>query len=169
LKNPSFLVLLALVIFATSAIAQKRGPSTPEERQEVVQLTHMLETDPLSDQAVKARRWLIPFLADVPDISVTICMAPLDPVLKSKKNYSAEIVTQMMFGQAAFVIEHPDKATDDRAVYTAGVESSLKLYESILKAKPKAKWPYLDDLVTTRQTEQWPAVVQSLVAKCGQK
>ena len=52
-----------------------------------------------------------------------------------------------MFSAASFVIEHPDQARNKVAVYTAGVEGSLKAYQSILKALPKQHGPAFDDLI----------------------
>ena len=144
--------ILWLVVLVTASVcwAQKRGPSTPEERAQAVRLTRALEADPLSKDAKDARRWLLVWLADVPDISVTICTDYLKPLFDKDKNYSSEIVFQHTVSSAAFIIEHPEQATDDIAVNKAGLEGSLKAYEAILKAKPKAKWPFLDELIERR-------------------
>jgi len=56
----------------------------------------------------------------------------------SKKNYASELVTQLALASAAFVIEHPDRAKADAEVYQARLDGSLRAYESIVKAKPKA-------------------------------
>lgn len=142
---------LVFLLTATVCMAQKRGPSTPEERAQAVRLTRALEADPLNKDAKDARNWLLMWLADVPDISVTICTDYFKPLLEKNKNYSSEIVFQHMVSSAAFIIEHPEQAKDDVAVNKAGLEGSLKAYEAILKAKPKAKWPFLDELIERRE------------------
>lgn len=68
----------------------------------------------------------------------------------AKKNYDSELFAQTLASAAAFLISHPDQAKDQVAVYTAGVEGALRAYESILKMKPKAKWPFLDELIEKR-------------------
>jgi hypothetical protein len=56
----------------------------------------------------------------------------------------------MTMSSAAFIIEHPDQARDDVAVNKAGIEGTLKAYEAILRTKPKARWPFLDELIARR-------------------
>jgi hypothetical protein len=52
-----------------------------------------------------------------------------------------------VLGMAVYLIEHPQKAADNSAVYLAGVESALRAYRAILKTKPEAKSRGLDELV----------------------
>jgi hypothetical protein len=125
-----------------------------------------LETDPLGSEAKEARHWLTIWLIEIPDISVSLCGTLLGPVLESKKNYSPELVTQMMYSSAAFLIEHPDLASDHVATYAAGVEGSLRAYEAILKSKPKAGWPFLDDLIQKREQGELTAYVVKAAKSC---
>jgi len=120
----------------------------------------------LSKDATAAKEWLTMWLIEVPDISVKVCGTLLGPVLESKKNYSAELVQQLMYSSAAFVIRNPNNAKDDAAVYQAGVEGSLRAYEAILTAKPKARWPFLDDLLAKRSAGQLPAYIASAMPEC---
>jgi hypothetical protein len=142
-------VVASAMLHGHSARAE-RGPSTQEERERALRLVQVLETDPLGDEAKRAREWLLAWLIEVPDVSVKLCGSLLGPLLESKKNYSEELVMQMMFSEAAFVIRSPTMAADDLAAYTAGIEGALRAYEAILKSKPKARWPFLDDLLQKR-------------------
>ena len=74
-----------------------------------------------------------------------------------------------MFSAASFVIEHPDQAKDSIAVYTAGLEGSLKAYQSVLKTHPDAKWPFLDDLLVKQQKGELPKHVEKATAKCRKR
>src|SRR5215813_133622 len=114
---------------------EKRGPSTPEERAKAVQIARALEIDPLQRDNKDMRAWFTLWLIEVPDISVQVCGEELGPVFRQKdrdKNFVTEIFSQSMFSAASFVIEHPDEAKNPIPVYTAGVEGSLKAYQSIL-------------------------------------
>ena len=142
------------LLLALPVVAQDRGPSTPEERSQAVRLTRALESDPLNRSARDARAWLTMWLAAVPDITVQVCGEFMKPLLDDKRNYAAEIFTQSMFSSAAFVIEHPDEKDNAEAKYLAGVEGSLRAYESIRQAKPKVKWPILDELIAKRDAGQ---------------
>jgi len=125
-----------------------------------------LEADPLGPRAKEQRNWITHWLIDVPDISVKLCGNLLEPLLKSNKNYSPEIFTQMVPSAAAFIITNPDKAQDDVAVFTAALEGSLRAYEAILKQKPKAKWPFLDDLIAKRDSGSLAEYVRQAAAHC---
>ncbi|HEX8491702.1 MAG TPA: hypothetical protein VF658_02570 [Pyrinomonadaceae bacterium] len=141
-----------IVLTAQVGLAQEpRKPSTPEERAQAVQLTRFLETDPLNKDAKMARKWLLTWLTEVPDITITLCGDYLKPLLEKDKDYSKDIFFQMSFSSAAFMIEHPDQAADDVAVNKAGLEGALRTYEAIVKAKPKVKWPFLDELIQRRE------------------
>ncbi len=159
-------LVLALVAVVQLAIAQDRVPSSPEDRAKAVQIARALESDPLGKAAKEQRRWVTLWIIQVPDISVTLCSHLLGPVLESKKNYSAEIFTQMVPSSAAFIIEHPEEAKDPARVYLAGVEGALRTYEAILKVKPKARWPYLDDLIEKRDKGTLADHVRDASAKC---
>lgn len=130
--------------------AQARGPSTSEERAKVVELTRLLERDPLSENAPATREWLRKWTIEVPDISVKVCTDLLGHALGDNYPYSREVNLQAIFSGAAFAMEHQDKAGNDIAVYTAGVEGALRVYEVLLQSRPDAKLAFLDDLVAKR-------------------
>jgi hypothetical protein len=146
---------------------EERGPSTPEERAKVVKLTRQLERDPLGKGAKEARQWLTVWLIHVPDIVVRPCGTLLGPVVgPSSDDFSAELMAQMNFSQAAFIIENPEQAEDLPALFTASVEGALKAYEAILKRRPAARRPYLDDLLAKRNRGEISAYVRQAMAGC---
>ncbi|HKS30238.1 MAG TPA: hypothetical protein VJS44_20605 [Pyrinomonadaceae bacterium] len=161
----AFVSLVVASPCAAQQPEQQRGPSTPQERGQAVNLTRFLEDDPLNEKAPEARRWLFKWLADVPDITITVCPEFLKPIMGKDKNYSSEILGQLIYGSAAFIIENPDSASDEAAVYLAGLESSLKVYESILKTKPKATWAFLDGLVEKRNKQELDDYVRDILSK----
>jgi len=134
--------------------AETRGPSTREERTKVIELTKSLEQDPLNENAEANRRWLRQWIADVPDIRFNVCNNLLGHALTDNYPYSREVNMQVLFSGAAFTLEHQDKARDDIAVYNAGLEGALRVYEVLLRAKPDAKLAFLDDLVAKRNQGQ---------------
>jgi hypothetical protein len=170
------LVLSLLLLFPFSSVftqgEPKRGPSTPEERAKAVQTAHTLEADPLQPGSKDMRTWLTLWIIDVPDIHIQICGEELGPIFHESnrdKKFVTEIFGQSMFSAASFVIEHPDQAKDSVAVYAAGVEGSLKAYQSILKTHPEARWPFLDDLIVKQQNGELPKYVEKATAKCRKR
>jgi hypothetical protein len=164
------LPLLCSNLFAQSQ--PKRGPSTPEERAKAVQIARALEADPLQPGNKDTRTWFALWLIEIPDITVQVCGDELGPVFHESnrdKNSVSEIFGQSMFSAASFVIEHPDQAKNAIAIYTAGVEGSLKAYQSILKTHPEAKWPFLDDLIVKQQNGELGKYVEKATAKCRKR
>ena len=167
---PILIFTIILLLAGADWAQNKRGPSTPEERDTAVKAAHLLETDPFHKDAKKIRQWFTVWLIEVPDIHIELCGAYLGPVLGSNKNYSSEIFSQMMFSSAAYMIEHPDQANDQVAVNLAGLEGALKAYQSILKVKPKARWEFLDDLIARQDKGDLRAYVQEIAQnKCKAK
>ena len=147
-------VALALVCCAFTASAQ-RGPSTPEERTRAVEMAALLETTPLARDAKDYRAKLLFFLAEVPDITVKLCTSVLGESKRVKGDYDSELVGQLAYSQAKFVIEHPDKAKDDAAVYLAGVEGVLRTWQAIKTAKPRAKFPDRHEVRRSIDCRRW--------------
>ena len=165
------LTLAIVLLWTTASLAQKqRGPSTPQERDTAVKIARLLETDPFHKDAKKLRESLLLWVIEVPDIHVELCSAYMPPEKSTDKNYGSEIFNQTMFSSAAFVIEHPDQANDRVAAHLAGVEGALKVYETILATKPKAKSAFYDGLLEKRNKGELRAFVEEATnTKCKPK
>jgi len=144
------LILLCPLLSPSLLPADERGPSTAEERAKVLDLTHKLETDPLNPEAEEWRTWLAQWIDEVPDVVVPICPPLLPQLLRNNRNYAHELAMQVVYSSAAFIVAHPDQQIDQQAVFQAGVDGMLKSYEAILKAKPRARWYFLDSLIQMR-------------------
>lgn len=168
------IVFIALLVAGVSAprIAaqqeehQQRGPSTPEERARAVKVAHDLEADPLAKGAEDDRAWMVQWIVDIPDITVNVCSDYFGELPNPPRHHSAEIFTQMMLTSAAFMIEHPDKAKDEQAVAVAGLLSSIKAYEAILKQEPDSHWSDMDKLLKIREQGKLDDFVADTLVKC---
>ena len=170
LKRPSLLtLLLVLICCVSSANAQKRGPSTPEERKRAVEMTTFLETNPLAKEAKDVRAALLLFISEVPDITVSLCTNVFGESKRFKGDYEAELLGQSAYSQAKFIIENPDKATDQAAVQLAGVEGVLRTWQAIKTAKPKAKFPLMDELLEKQKAGTLAEHVQNGLKECSKK
>lgn len=138
-----------LLAAAVSYAQDRRGPSTAEERQQALEYIHGWQADPLGPQARDQFSWVIKWVADVPDVTVHACWI-LDKLTKGDKKDSATVFGGQVVAQTEFVIENPGKKDDVFAEYQAGVEGALRVYELLLKANPKDRQPYLDDLIARR-------------------
>jgi hypothetical protein len=156
--------LLAGILSNPGTMFAKAKRSTPEERAKAVQLAQELERQPASEDAVHKRRWLLDFYQRVPDITITVCDL-LGPFPKAEHPYFSYVLAQSMFSSGAFMIEHPDQASDQVAVQTAGIEGALQVYDVFVKAMPEDRLPYLDDLVAKRNDGSLKAYMQAAVPK----
>ena len=118
------LVIAALQVLPVQIAAQQRGPSTPEERARTVQTAKSLQADPLAPSLQGDREWLVKWLIEIPDISVKMCTTFLGDLGDSKSGYPGAIIATMLASEAAFVIEHPEKAKDVEAIYLAACGES---------------------------------------------
>jgi len=164
------LFLLGLFVAGPAGAQQsKRGPSTAEERARAVKIAHELEDDPLAKEAKDNRQWVIQWIIDIPDITVTVCDDYFGAIPKTPRAHMREIVGQMAISSAAFMIEHPDKAKDEQAVAMAGLLGSLKAYQSILKGDPSARWPFVDKVIMMRDEGKLDDYVSDTRRKCAQE
>lgn len=158
----SALAALAVAGSVAPALAARR--SRPEDRAKAVRLTRQLEKDPLGADAPAARSWLARWLAKVPDITVTV-RDLLGPLPNDSYPYSSPIFNQMIFSNAAFVIENPDRARDEVAAQTAGIEGALKVYEAILRTRPDARLAFFDALVEKRDSGKLERYVRESIVE----
>jgi hypothetical protein len=159
----SVLAVFVVVAFANAAVP---GASTAEERQRFVTISHKLEQSPLQENLHADRDWAYKWISDVPDIAVDVCTSGLGAFTKQRYQYVNEISYQLVFSTATFMIEHPDKAKDFGSLHVAGVEGALKAYKSILKSKPEARSPALDDLVQKQQQGTFEDYVRDATKSC---
>ncbi len=159
--------IATLAVLAPSTVLA-RGPSTAEERKRAVDTTRSLEKQPLARRSDDARRWLLQWIVEIPDINVSGCSGPLDALAKDEDSpYANRLYVQSIFGMATFMIENPKKAKEWAAVQTAGIESVLRAYESILKADPEERLDVLDRLLRARDAGSLRGLVEKEMAQCG--
>jgi hypothetical protein len=148
-KMSAIIVGCTLLLAPIAANAADRGPSTPEERKQALEYIHDFEANPLGPNATQEREWVIKWIILVPDLTVHACII-LDKQPKGDKKDSVAIFGGQVMAQTAFILENPDKKGVLLAEYQAGIEGALHVYELLLKANPKDRQPYLDDLVQRR-------------------
>ena len=158
--------LLTALVLAAPCSAQEATVSSPEDKAQALALVQQLEEDPLASGADGSRQWLTNFIVNAPDLFISTCPELLAPLSGQGKNGAPEIVGQLYFGNAAFAIRNPDKAADRDAVFTGGLESAIRVYESLLKQKPRWKWPLLEDLRSRGRNGTLADYVKQNSAKC---
>jgi len=162
-----FASITLLVGSALTVVAQQhpRGPSTSEERERAVRVASALQTDPLSPDKAD-RQWLMVWLIQVPDISVSMCPAVHGDLGDEKKSeYPGAIVAAEMGAEAAFVITHPDRARDKLVMSAAGAEGAVNAYQAIRTKDPQYRVKELDDATQKREQGKLADYVASTKCK----
>jgi hypothetical protein len=143
-----------------------RGPSTQKERTRALRLVRQLEAEPLGADAASARRWLALWLLDVPDLQVRYCAEVLGGDRRARERVRPELLAQVPWSGAAFLIENPGKKDSKAEVYTAGVLGTLRAYEALVRVKPEQRTPLLDDLVARRDAGSLAGYVAETSQAC---
>ncbi|MEP6741405.1 MAG: hypothetical protein ABJB61_02820 [bacterium] len=156
---------LALGFTAKTNFAQKRGPSTSEERKRAVEIATLLENDPLNKNAKALSGELLRWIIEVPDITFAICTSVLGDA-KLEGEYQPNIASQFTFSAAKFVIEHPKQANDEYLENLAGAKGALKAYKNIKKVNPKVRMEPLEQLLMKQKAGQLEDSVKDAMSKC---
>lgn len=164
--SPVALPFLIALLAAAPSLAQDAATSSPEDKAQALAFVKQLEEDPLASGAENTRQWLTSFIVNAPDLFISTCPELLGPINGQGKNAAPELVGQLYFGNAAWAIQNPDQALDREAVFVGGLESTIRLYESVLKQKSRWKWPILEDLRSRMKKGTLLEYVQKNMDKC---
>jgi hypothetical protein len=160
-------VLLGLLLISALGISAFRGePTSPETRARMIKLIGQLESDPYVDNGKEIRREVMVWLIDAPDISVSPCPHVIGDIKKMRDDDGALLVTQLVFSEAKFILEHPDKASDKLAVSLGGVEGVLRTYSAMKKARPSLTVGEMEHLVEAQSQGRLDAVVGEGLSQC---
>ena len=133
----------------------------------MIQLIGILESDPFLKDGKEVRGEVMSWLAEAPDVTVKICPSVLGDIQKLTSDEAGTLVVQLVFAEAKFILEHPDKATDQHAINVAGVEGVLRTYAAMKSAKPKLAIPEIDRLEKLQASGQLGTAVDEGLAKCS--
>ncbi|HEY3928486.1 MAG TPA: hypothetical protein VGL89_08940 [Candidatus Koribacter sp.] len=165
--NRRFLSLLSIAVLSTTAFAAPRASSTARERVKFVRVARNLELKPLAFDSVQKRQWATEFLVKAPDLHLELCEGVLAaPLQSADRNYNSQLSLQFMVSSAAYMIQHPS-IKDPVKIQTAGVEGTLKAYQSILKVDKTARFAFLDHLVQQNNQGELEKYVASVSDTCG--
>ena len=156
---------LACLVLTIGMMKLTRGDEGGEQDR-AVKIARYLESNPLAEDSKELRKWALTWFIDHPELDFSVCTEFLAPLLKSQHPYSSEINLQMVLSSGAFVIENPEKMHDKPEVYLAGLGGSLRVYQALLAADPKAKWRFLDGLVKIGEKGKLPGYIEAKSRSC---
>lgn len=149
---------LPLLLAATAAAAPEK------DADRAARYAVELERKPLATDAADQRQWLLHWVNDTPDYTVTVC----DVLAEGQKvgsPYSAELLAQQLFGNVAYQIAHPTGRKDEITLQMAGIESALRTYQALLEHDPTAHVAYLDTLLDKQRAGALKAFMQPIIVQ----
>jgi hypothetical protein len=168
-RRLAFLLIAPAILFGfvtPPSRAQQHLHSTPEERTRALKTARSLQSDPLSPDVRTDREWLIEWLTEVPDISVSLCPAVLGDLGNKKNGYPGALIAAEMASEAAFVIEHPDKSKDRASIYLAGADGALNAYQAIRAKDAKYRVKQLDEMIQKRDQGKLGGYISDATRNC---
>jgi len=157
----------AVVLAAGSVPAWPAEPTSAQTRAEMIRLIDGLEKHPNDPNAGAVRSQVMAWLTDAPDVTVTVCGQLLGGLDKYSENQGGDLLMQLMFSEAKFILEHPQQASDDHAVHVAGLEGVLRTYSVMQADDPKLKIPPVETLARIRAEQKLSDHVTKAMAKCN--
>jgi hypothetical protein len=159
MKKLSILIAISTIIFAAqTSFAQG-------EKELVVKTAQALATAPLDKETKKMEEKALRWTIETEDVHLVACGGVFGLFSDKKNKNSPGMTSAYMIGMAAFRLENPTK--DENATQLAGLELALKVYEALVKEKPKTKNDGIEALLVKRGSGELAGVVNA--ADCGKK
>lgn len=153
----------------TRASAQGGAPRAAEPGPEaglVIASVRLLERDPLGDGAAALRGPLMAWLVRTPEVELHNCSGLAAPFTNGSRPYNDELKAQQLLASAAYMLEHPDSASNYHAAARAGMLGCLRAYENLVRMRPGVSFPELDELIEQRDYGDFDAVIAAMLARC---
>lgn len=166
-KSYCLLAAVAVSILAFGAARTAERKSTPEERARIVGLSKQYESDILAPGAKKLATEIVGWWTEVPDLGVNWCASLLTDEGPASKDLAGAVTVQALAAAGVFVIENPERASDVRATWIAGLEGVVRAYQRLLSRDAAQKDAFLDRLSTFQSSGKLGEYVDSHSKNCN--
>ena len=131
-----------------------------EELQAIARFIRRWEQDPYgevpeNDIEMSTNAAMLAWVAESPDVHVTIC--PILSELARSEGTGGDpgpaLTPGYLFGMTAYLIEHPERDPEGKAVQVAGMESGLRWYEAAVAAGVVPRNSFADELLGRLRSE----------------
>lgn len=157
-KLSIFIAILIIALGAQVLFAQ-------EGKELVIKTKQALETAPTAKETGKMETASIRWIIETDQLTVGVCSGVFSLFSDKKNKNSPSMTSAYTIGMGAFKLENPAKATDEMAAQLAGLELALKVYEALVKEKPKTKHDGVEALLVKRNNGELAALVNGI--NCG--
>lgn len=154
-KLSIFIAVLIIALGAQSAFAQ-------EGKELVLKTKQALETAPAAKETEKMANASMTWIIETDQVTVGLCTGVFALFANKKNKNSSDMTSAYTIGMAAFKLENPTKALDEMAAQIAGLELALKVYEALVKEKPKTKYNDVEALLVKRNNGELAALINGI-------
>lgn len=161
MKKLSIFIAMAVVAFAAQGVLAQNG------KELVITTKQALETAPSAKETEKLASASVRWIIETDQVTVGMCTGVFTLFADKKNKLSGDMTSAYTIGMAAFKLENPSKTSDEMAAQIAGLELALKVYESLVKEKPKSKHDGIEALLVKRNNGELPALVNGI--DCGKR
>jgi hypothetical protein len=163
--------LLIIPLLATAPLAAAEPPMRSSKSNELARVAaemRSLETKPVTDNESRRQRSLLfQWLSDSPDVHLKWCAAGiLTDMPAEDQDYWAGVIVQVILSAGAFVIEHPDEASNDLHVARAGLVGALRAYRATLSVHPERTSSYLATLAAQEDAGNLDDYITPRMSNC---
>jgi len=129
----------------------ERNPSTEDERRLFVRVVNDLGRQPFAKDAAVCRSWATGFIADVPDIVVSLNVDPLGELLDGKHPQEIVLVGQYLLAAGVEAIRRLPVAVSASELAERAFSSCLDTYEVVVARDATARRHFLDEALAARR------------------
>ena len=138
------------------ALAESRGPSTPEENARVVALAQLSDKDPIAAMTSAEGRWFEKWVEDVPDYMIGPDKAAFWGMSTAAKGDMKRVlrfhhgVSVAAFQVKNHILDPEANPAHVEAKTMAAMEGLLRAYESLLAKRPENRSEPMDQAIAAR-------------------
>ena len=159
MKKLSVLIAISTIVFAAQATFAQG------EKELVIKTAQALALAPLDKETKKMEEKALKWTIETKDVHLIACGGTFMLFSDKKNKNSPDMTSAYMIGMAAFRLENP--AEDENGTQLAGLELALKVYEALVKEKPRTKNDSIEALLVKRGSGELAGLVNA--AECGKK
>lgn len=156
---------IALLMLFLCLSTQRSFGQTQKEL--VLKTAKAMETAPLDKATQGMQSDSLKWLIETEDVHLIVCGEVFGLFSDKKNKVSSDMTAAYTIGMGAYKIEFPDKTNDENAAQLAGLNLALKVYEAIVKEKPKNKFDKVDELIRKRDAGELAGIINGF--NCGKK
>ena len=163
------LATFAVVLAASAALAEEPRKTSPEEREQIVELSKAYLRDVMAPESKSLALNVVEWWSGVSDLRVPWCKELLPDEARLSQDLRFKLNVAVVAASGIFVVQNPERATDARAAYVEGLEGVVRAYQQVLSKDAGARNEFMDRVCALQAAGKLGEYVDTHTAGCRQK